>query len=129
MAKEQHFAALQLVAMPCGLLQIVIGHVKDGRTAGYIRHKHPSVICLQKSYAVHSCSAKQSGQAPQHEQPGAIGDLATEAAADRVIEEKLLRIVRISIAHISTKEHKDCRILHLSEPLSFVVKNDEIQFH
>ena len=34
MAEEEHFAALQLVAMPWSLLQIVIGYVKDGRTAG-----------------------------------------------------------------------------------------------
>ena len=63
MAEEKHFAALQLVAMPGSSLQIVIGYVQDGRTAGYIHHKHPSVIVcrnhrLQKSYAVHSCSAK-----------------------------------------------------------------------
>src|SRR6478752_8581912 len=117
MAKEKHFATLQLVAMPCGLLQIVIGHVKDGRAAGYIRHKLPSVIRLQKSYAVHSCSAKcskekrqdadrrphpallllallaESAISDRREQASRGGDLATEAAADRIVGEKVLRVL------------------------------------
>jgi hypothetical protein len=39
MAEEEHFATLQLVAMPWSLLQVVIGYVDDRRTAGHSRHK------------------------------------------------------------------------------------------